>query len=114
MHSTERSEPQRRLSQASVRRRSSPPAGQSPRSTDGEDAGAVERVNPFTLHSPDGEPPSIPPLRFTAQPPERAAYEAAFRAAWAFPHDLIHVMSGIRKGLERGQKAARRAGGDTQ
>jgi len=87
-----------------------PTSGGDPPDSDGDDDGAEECVTPFELHSPDGDPPFIPPLRFTAQPPERAAYEAAFRAAWTFPHDLMQVMSGIRKGLERGKKAAESRG----
>ena len=62
--------------------------------------------------NPEAEPDTIPNLRFTAYPPERAAYAAAFLAAYRYPDALQLVMSGIRKGLERGQKAARRAGGE--
>jgi len=60
---------------------------------------------------PEAEPVTIPPLRFTAFPPERILYAAAFLAAYKYPDALMLVMSGVRKGLERGQKAARRGGG---
>jgi hypothetical protein len=60
---------------------------------------------------PDAEPVTIPSLRFTAFPPERILYAAAYRAAYKYPDALMLVMNGIRKGLERGQKAARRGGG---
>jgi hypothetical protein len=61
--------------------------------------------------NPEAEPRTIPELRFTAFPPERALYRAAFRAAYKYPDALMLVMNGVRKGLERGQKAARRGGG---
>lgn len=96
------------------RRSSPPPSGGSPSPNDGDDAGEVERVHPSKLHGPDGDPPFIKPLRFNAGPAERALYEEAFKAAWEFPHDLMHVMSGIRKGLKRGKEAAAQAGGGPQ
>lgn len=111
------------------RPRSSPPAGQDPQPDDGDTAGAVELDDLFGTPAlddsssgaeadspgdvwgdPEAEPNVIPPLRFTAFPPERAAYTAAFIAAYKYPHALQLVMSGIRKGLKRGKKAAEAAG----
>jgi hypothetical protein len=64
------------------------------------------------LHTPE-EPPDPPPLPFTSYPPKRELYEAAFRAAYKYPDALMLVMQGVRKGLKRGKKAARRAGGQS-
>ena len=73
--------------------------------TEGEDTGPAD-----VWGDPEAEPPTIPNLRFTAYPPERILYAAAFRAAYKYPDSLMLVMNGVRKGLERGQKAAERRG----
>jgi hypothetical protein len=70
-----------------------------------QDTGAAE-----VWGDPDAEPITIPSLRFTAFPPERILYAAAYRAAYKYPDALMLVMNGIRKGLERGQKAAESRG----
>lgn len=91
-------------------RRSAPRRG-SPRSSDGESAGSAGRVHPTEVQTPDGDPAYIKPIHLTASPPERALYEEAYRAAWEYPHDLMQIMAGVRKGLKRGKEAALRAGG---
>ena len=65
--------------------------------------------NPFEGDA--GDPPAAPSLPFTAYPPKRELYEAAFRAAYKYPDALMLVMEGVRKGLKRGKEAAQRAGG---
>lgn len=62
------------------------------------------------LHTPK-QPPDPPPLPFTAHRPVRALYKDAFEAAYKYPDALMLVMQGVRKGLKRGKKAAREAGG---
>lgn len=110
------------------RAQSAPSSRGSPPRSDGDDTGVEvaydqlfgtpalqqeqhERTSPFEVDTPDGEPPDPPPLGISAYPPERAGYELAFRAAYEFPHALMLVMRGIRKGLKRGKKAATEAGG---
>jgi hypothetical protein len=61
---------------------------------------------------PEADVPAVPPLPFTAYPPERAAYEAAFRAAYRYPDAMLLVMRGVRKGLRRGKEAAEAGGGE--
>jgi hypothetical protein len=60
--------------------------------------------------TPEADPDTIPPLRFTAFPPEKELYEAAFRAAYRYPDSIMLVMRGMRKGLKRGKEAAERRG----
>ncbi len=67
--------------------------------------------NPDPFEGGAGEPPAAPSLPFTAYPPKRELYEAAFRAAYKYPDALMLVMEGVRKGLKRGKEAAQRAGG---
>jgi len=59
----------------------------------------------------EDNPPSAPPLDSSVSEAERTVYEAAFRAAYERPNELMQVMSAVRKGLERGQKTAE-SGGD--
>jgi hypothetical protein len=76
-----------------------------------DDSEGQAEANPADVWGdPEAEPPTIPNLRFTAYPPERVLYAAAFRAAYKYPDSLMLVMNGVRKGLERGQKAAERRG----
>jgi len=76
----------------------------------GEIPQSEKRTGADVWGDPEAEPVPIPPLRFTAFPPERVLYAAAFRAAYKYPDALMLVMSGVRKGLERGKKAAESRG----
>jgi len=100
-----------------------PTSGDGAPPTDGDDAGAVSYDSLFGTPAlvddepddvwgdPKAEPPTIPPMSFTAYPPQKVLYKAAFRAAYKYPDALMLVMQGVRKGLKRGKKAAQEAGG---
>jgi len=62
----------------------------------------------------EAEPDTIPPLPFTAYPPQRGLYRKAFRAAYKYPDALMLVMIGVRKGIKRGKEAAEEAGGESR
>jgi hypothetical protein len=105
------------------KRRSAPPSGAQSPPIDTGDRGAEAYDDlfgtPALAGDPDpfegdaGDPPAAPSLPFTAYPPKRELYEAAFRAAYKYPDALMLVMEGVRKGLKRGKEAAQRAGGQS-
>ncbi|MCS3712115.1 hypothetical protein [Salinibacter ruber] len=80
---------------------------------EGIDHNPLEHIedDPDPFEGDAGDPPAAPSLPFTAYPPKRELYEAAFRAAYKYPDALMLVMEGVRKGLKRGKEAAQRAGG---
>ncbi|MCS4119614.1 hypothetical protein [Salinibacter ruber] len=80
---------------------------------EGIDHNPLEHIedDPDPFEGDAGDPPAAPSLPFTAYPPKRELYEAAFRAAYKYPDALMLVMQGVRKGLKRGKEAAQRAGG---
>jgi len=121
---TPRSETQKRRDRARSR---VPTSGDGAPASDGDGTGRVTHDDLFgspaldtedgqedtpadVWGDPEAEPVQIPSLPFTAYPPERALYAAAYRAAYKYPDALMLVMNGVRKGLERGKKAAESRG----
>lgn len=118
---TELKEPDRQARSSSSPSEGTPPSGSTGDSTAEVDWDlifsdpALEEVKDDTdpFEGDAGDPPAAPSLPFTAYPPKRELYEAAFRAAYKYPDALMLVMEGVRKGLKRGKEAAQRAGGQS-